>query len=77
MGGRDAEVDEFPWQAHLVIHNPDLKDDILRCGGVLVHDRVVLTAAHCVTGVGVCVSIEEEEEKREGKGSSLLFGGRS
>ena len=53
VGGRDVRVNEIPWQVYLVIQHHH-NDDKLRCGGVLVDDAVVLTAAHCVTGVNIC-----------------------
>ncbi|OAD52018.1 Proclotting enzyme [Eufriesea mexicana] len=43
VGGRPADPKEWPWMAAL------LKEDQTQyCGGVLVTDRHVLTAAHCV-----------------------------
>jgi secreted trypsin-like serine protease len=50
VGGKNAELNEIPWQAHLQIQHHDIQD-IQYCGGVLVHEQVVLTAAHCVAGV--------------------------
>ncbi|KAL2743756.1 venom protease isoform X1 [Vespula maculifrons] len=43
VGGRPADPREWPWMAALL-----RKDAIQYCGGVLITDRHVLTAAHCV-----------------------------
>jgi secreted trypsin-like serine protease len=45
VGGNTADAGEWPWQA-LVRPGPFL------CGGSLIADDWVLTAAHCVTGFG-------------------------
>lgn len=47
-GGRVADVNEFPWAALLEIKAGGTP---LRCGGSLVNDRFVLTAAHCLSSV--------------------------
>lgn len=43
VGGRPADPSDWPWMAALLG-----KDETRYCGGVLVTDRHVLTAAHCV-----------------------------
>ncbi|KAI4498839.1 hypothetical protein M0802_006014 [Mischocyttarus mexicanus] len=43
VGGRPADPREWPWMAALL-----RKDAVQYCGGVLITDRHVLTAAHCV-----------------------------
>ncbi|PNF38228.1 hypothetical protein B7P43_G12389 [Cryptotermes secundus] len=42
VGGTDAELHEFPWQVAIFL------DDLFFCGGALINDQFVLTAAHCL-----------------------------
>ncbi|XP_055910512.1 transmembrane protease serine 9-like [Eupeodes corollae] len=44
--GEDANLSEYPWMALLVYS--DGVDRTLDCGGSLITDRYVLTAAHCI-----------------------------
>uniref|UniRef100_A0A182YKD4 CLIP domain-containing serine protease n=1 Tax=Anopheles stephensi TaxID=30069 RepID=A0A182YKD4_ANOST len=50
IGGERAQIDEYPWIA-LIQHrrkNGDLK---FHCGGTLINQRYVVTAAHCINSV--------------------------
>ena len=39
-GGKEADVNEFPWAALLEIRDDEDKDDYVeRCGGTLINDR--------------------------------------
>ncbi|XP_055630686.1 serine protease easter-like [Toxorhynchites rutilus septentrionalis] len=49
VGGVDARIDEFPWLALLKYAKPNNVFGF-HCGGVLINDRYVLTASHCVNG---------------------------
>merc|ERR1711942_130067 len=51
-GGEDADPHEFPWVAKLLIQDQEGKSS---CGGSLINDRYILTAAHCVSGPGQVV----------------------
>lgn len=42
VGGIETGVQEFPWQVAIAL------DDMFFCGGALINDNFVLTAAHCV-----------------------------
>ena len=44
MGGQKAGASEFPWMVALIIGSKNL------CGGSIIADRWILTAAHCVEG---------------------------
>jgi secreted trypsin-like serine protease len=48
MGGCVTSIDEFPWQVSLFRTGSSNQRDAHFCGGSLIDDRWVLTAAHCI-----------------------------
>lgn len=47
VGGHFIPIEYVPWQVSI------LKDNEQRCGGSILGDRVILTAAHCLVGVSL------------------------
>jgi hypothetical protein len=48
VGGSEANFGQFPWQAQIWTFKPNNDTPIFSCGGTLISDELILTAAHCV-----------------------------
>lgn len=48
IGGDEVDNKIFPWSVHIYMY--DEAGDKFQCGGSLISDQFVLTAAHCVIG---------------------------
>lgn len=46
VGGDSADADQFPWQAAIIFDSADPYNS-LHCGGSIINERWILTAAHC------------------------------
>jgi len=53
VGGQQAQVGEFPWQAWFTYRGSD--GNTYSCGGSLIHRQWVLTAAHCIGRMGTVI----------------------
>jgi hypothetical protein len=48
VGGVEALPNEFPWQAYLQVETVGNNGGYYSCGGSLIADKWILTAAHCL-----------------------------
>jgi len=49
VGGKEAWVGQFPWQVQLHVKPVGKDYSRFQCGGTLVSENLIVTAAHCIT----------------------------
>jgi Trypsin len=53
IGGQESSISQFPWQVFVLV---EAEAKILSCGGSILDETTILTAAHCVDKEGTTTS---------------------
>lgn len=81
IGGQEAEVNQFPYQAGLILYLKN-STDVGLCGGALLTADRVLTAAHCVDvvvgidavfGAHSLIRLEDDQVRRKVPTSDMVW----
>jgi len=77
VGGQDAKRGEAPWQAGIYeIVNPKTEKHQFNCGGTLVKNDLVITAAHCVSHFypkNIIVYLGDHRRDEKGRTKSAVY----
>jgi len=65
VGGTEAQAHSWPWQVHLDIDNKYF------CGGSLISNTCVMTAAHCTTGSAKIVVTLGDHNRSRSEGTEV------
>ncbi|CAG7822946.1 unnamed protein product [Allacma fusca] len=71
VGGQESAPNAWPWMAAIVNVDSNGQNPLIRCGGSLINNRYILTAAHCIPAV----EAEGMENYRVILGDNTLNGG--
>jgi len=77
LGGTETSINEYPWLVALLFRSSNFqggKSTGSQCGGTLINDRWILSAAHCVTGEstdGVKIALGEHDWSTESETRSI------
>merc|ERR1740131_196862 len=74
IGGEETEINEYPWMAVLTVLNGETR--FFTCGGSLISDWWILTAAHCVVDLQdryFQVSLGDHDRKTSAESMSITI----
>jgi secreted trypsin-like serine protease len=71
VGGTGTNTAKYPWQVRLEV---DTNEGTFLCGGAIIHSRIVLTAAHCLTGATGVTTYFGRDQASSGGVTSQPYG---